>query len=134
MGDAHLEVGAGFEDPAEDEDRCDQRVLHDHAEAVVQAVAGRAGEHEVVLGLGLGMEEQHRAHRLGGLEQRKEARLVPVVALDEGVELGALEAEHVHRAGRPRDSRGDTAGLQSPLSLSVSRDDARSAGGGSDRR
>ena len=72
-------------------------------EAVGESVAGRALHHEVVLRLR--MEEEHGAHRLRRLEQRQEPRLVPVLAVHHGVELGALQAEDGHRALELADGR-----------------------------
>ena len=46
---------------------------------------------EVVLRLRV--EEEHRAHLLGGLEERQELRLVPLLAVHVGVELGAFQPE-----------------------------------------
>src|SRR5437867_9378193 len=62
VGDAHLQGGARVEDAAEDQHRDDDRVLDDDAEAVEEAVAGRALHHEVVLRLR--MEEEHGPHGL----------------------------------------------------------------------
>ena len=69
------------------------------------AVARHALRHEVVLRLR--MEEQHGAHRLRRLEQRQVLRLVPVLAVHDRVELGALEAEDGHRALELVDRRLD---------------------------
>ena len=104
VGDADLERRTGLED-AEDQDRDDDRVVEDDAEAVEEPVLGRALHQEVVLRLR--MEEQHGAQRLGRLEQRPELRLVPVLAVDHRVELGALQAEHGHGALQLVDRRLD---------------------------
>ena len=105
MRDAHLEVGAGFEDPAEDEGGDHQRVLHDDADAVGHAEAVRALEQQIVLRLRV--KEQHGTHALGGLEERSELRLVPGGTVHHRVELGPLEAEDVHRALQLVDRRPD---------------------------
>ena len=94
--DADAEVRTRVQDAAEDQHGHDDRVLHDDAKAVEQSVARRALHHEVVLRLR--MEEQHRTHRLGGLEEWQESRLVPVLAVDERVELRTLETEPRDRA------------------------------------
>ena len=42
------------------------------------------------------MEEQQGVQFFGGLEQRQEVRLVPVLPVDHHVKLGALEAQDFH--------------------------------------
>ncbi len=105
VSDADFEVGAGVEDAAEDQGRDDQRVLDDDAQVVGEAEAVGLFEEQIVLGLRV--KEQDRAHGFGGFEERPEARLVPARAVHHGVELGALEAEHVHRALELVDRRAD---------------------------
>src|SRR5216683_5685122 len=96
VGDAHPEARTRLQDAARDQDGHDDGVVEDDAEAVEEPVARGALHQEVVLRLR--MEKEDGAHGLGGLEERQELRLVPLLAVDLRVELGALEAEDGHRA------------------------------------
>src|SRR5260370_19065781 len=68
VGDAHPEARARLQDAARDQDGYDDGVVEDDAEAVEEPVARGALHQEVVLPLRV--EEGHRAHGLGGLEER----------------------------------------------------------------
>src|SRR5712692_1686304 len=105
VGDAHPEIRTRLQDAAGDQDGHDDGVVEDDAEAVEEPVARGALHQEVVLRLR--MEKEDGAHGLGGLEERQELRLVPLLTVHVRVELGALEAEHGDGALQLIDGRFD---------------------------
>src|SRR5229473_1796350 len=105
VGDAHPEIRTRLQDTAGDQDGHDDGVVEDDAEAVEEPVARGALHQEVVLRLR--MEKEDGAHGLGGLEERQELRLVPLLAVHLRVELRALETEHGDGALQLVDGRLD---------------------------
>jgi hypothetical protein len=96
VGNAGLERWTGLENPPKNEGSHRQCVFYDYTNTIGQAVLIGAGQQQVILRLGV--KEQHGTQCFRGLEQRRELRFVPGMALHHGVELGTFKAEGGHGA------------------------------------
>ena len=95
VGYAHFQVGTLFQNAAENQRSHQQGILQRHADAVGHCQAVGAFQHHIVLRLG--MKEKHRAHSRRGLKQRQKLRLVPIPAVDHGIQFRAFQPQGIDR-------------------------------------